>query len=122
MARASSRSSIPDISGLEVDELRELRQILDGRIAELEEAQQRSVFEQMQELATGAGTTVEKLLAQYGGGIRRGQRGGGGKKGTREAKYRNPVNQNETWSGRGRQPDWFKKAIAAGKSPEDLAI
>lgn len=27
-----------------------------------------------------------------------------------------------TWSGRGRQPNWFKAAVAAGKKPEDLLV
>jgi len=38
------------------------------------------------------------------------------------AKYHNPANPSQTWSGRGRQPQWFKDAIQAGKSPEDLEI
>lgn len=37
-------------------------------------------------------------------------------------KYRNPADASQTWSGRGRQPEWFKAAIAAGKSPDDMAI
>jgi DNA-binding protein H-NS len=28
----------------------------------------------------------------------------------------------KTWSGHGRRPDWYLKAIAGGKTPEDLAI
>lgn len=30
--------------------------------------------------------------------------------------------QGRTWSGRGKRPDWFKAALAAGKMPEDLLI
>ncbi|MEO6271516.1 MAG: H-NS histone family protein [Lautropia sp.] len=26
-----------------------------------------------------------------------------------------------TWGGRGKRPNWFKEALAAGKSPDDLA-
>lgn len=37
-------------------------------------------------------------------------------------KYRNPDNPDQTWSGRGRQPEWYKAAIKAGKSPESLEI
>jgi DNA-binding protein H-NS len=37
-------------------------------------------------------------------------------------KYRNPDDSSQTWSGRGRQPQWYKDAIGAGKSPEDMAI
>lgn len=50
---------------------------------------------------------------------------GGGKKAKKAPaapKYKNPDNASETWSGRGRQPVWFKTALAAGKSPEDMAI
>ncbi|WP_299970590.1 H-NS histone family protein [uncultured Roseobacter sp.] len=37
-------------------------------------------------------------------------------------KYAHPENPALTWSGRGRQPVWFKEAVAAGKRLEDLAI
>lgn len=37
-------------------------------------------------------------------------------------KYKNPANPEQTWTGRGRQPGWFREALAAGKSPDDLAI
>lgn len=38
------------------------------------------------------------------------------------AKYRNPANGNQTWSGRGRQPGWIKEGLAKGKSLDDFAI
>jgi len=37
-------------------------------------------------------------------------------------KYRNPDDKDQTWTGKGRQPEWFKAAIAAGKSPDDMEI
>jgi DNA-binding protein H-NS len=37
-------------------------------------------------------------------------------------KYKNPENPSQTWSGRGRQPDWYKSAIAAGKDPKSLEV
>ena len=43
-------------------------------------------------------------------------------KSTSVAKYANPENATETWSGRGRQPGWFKAALENGKTPEELAI
>lgn len=36
-------------------------------------------------------------------------------------KYRDPVTQ-QTWSGRGKRPQWIHDALAAGKSLADLAI
>lgn len=38
------------------------------------------------------------------------------------AKYRHPENAGLTWSGRGRKPQWFVEALAAGKSADDLAV
>lgn len=38
------------------------------------------------------------------------------------AKYANPADKADTWSGRGRKPRWFIEALAKGKKPDDLAI
>lgn len=51
-------------------------------------------------------------------GARRGRRASGGAGAA--AKYRSP--KGETWSGFGRQPQWIKDAVAAGKKKEDFAI
>lgn len=39
-----------------------------------------------------------------------------------QAKYQHPENPALTWSGRGRKPQWFADALAAGKTPEDLMV
>ena len=38
------------------------------------------------------------------------------------AKYANPADPSQTWSGRGRQPAWVKAALAAGTPMASLAI
>jgi DNA-binding protein H-NS len=35
-------------------------------------------------------------------------------------KYRDE--EGHTWTGRGKRPNWFKAALEAGKTPEDLAV
>ena len=37
-------------------------------------------------------------------------------------KYANPENPTQTWTGRGRQPNWVKDALGKGKSVDDLRI
>lgn len=37
-------------------------------------------------------------------------------------KYANPADPSDTWSGRGRKPNWFAEALAAGKTAEDMLI
>lgn len=38
------------------------------------------------------------------------------------AKYKNPNDPEQTWSGRGRQPVWVKEALSKGKKLSDFAI
>ncbi|PKP75604.1 MAG: transcriptional regulator [Alphaproteobacteria bacterium HGW-Alphaproteobacteria-6] len=38
------------------------------------------------------------------------------------ARYANPADRSQTWSGRGRKPGWVVAALKAGKKLEDLAI
>ena len=38
------------------------------------------------------------------------------------ARFANPDDTAQTWTGKGRQPFWFKKAIEGGASPESLEI
>lgn len=38
------------------------------------------------------------------------------------AKYQDPSNTANVWSGRGRAPFWFTEALQAGFSPEDMLI
>ena len=38
-----------------------------------------------------------------------------------KVKYRDPENAANTWSGKGRQPRWYRERISAGMAPEDMA-
>jgi DNA-binding protein H-NS len=44
----------------------------------------------------------------------------GVKKAAAGIRYRD--DSGNTWVGRGKRPDWFKAALAAGKTAEDLAV
>lgn len=37
-------------------------------------------------------------------------------------KYRNPANEKETWTGRGRQPRWVAAEVANGRKLEEFLI
>ena len=67
---------------------------------------------------------AEKAAAKFGFTLS--ELSGGAKKGVKKQpaapKYVNPADADQTWSGRGRQPQWFKDAISAGKSPEKMEI
>lgn len=38
------------------------------------------------------------------------------------AKYANPDNRSETWTGRGRKPNWLVSRLAKGAKVEDFAL
>jgi DNA-binding protein H-NS len=38
------------------------------------------------------------------------------------AKYANPADSSQTWTGRGKRPGWFKLAIERGVQPSSMAI
>lgn len=44
------------------------------------------------------------------------------KKSPAVSKYANPADKTQKWTGKGRQPQWFKNAIAQGKKSDDLLI
>jgi DNA-binding protein H-NS len=44
------------------------------------------------------------------------------RRGSVAPKYRNPADPSQTWSGRGRQPRWFKAALRKGKSERSLRV
>ena len=73
--------------------------------------------EQILHIAQSAGLSVKDLLSK------RAPKSNAGKSaaaGAVAAKYRNPANAAQQWSGRGRQPQWFKDHIASGKSADDI--
>lgn len=64
-------------------------------------------------MAKAEGVSIDELFPRRGAST----------KGSKvAAKYRDPANPSQTWSGRGRQPRWYAAAIKAGKSERSLLI
>lgn len=68
----------------------------------------------VRELAASLGITLEELIAEPNKPAK------AKKKAT--VKFRNTENENETWTGRGKQPKWLAEAIANGAKLEDFLI
>jgi len=101
-----------DLEALSLKELRQLQKDLSKAIATYEERQKAEARSKLEAVAKDMGYSLAELVAAEA-------------KTTRAPvapKYRNPENAEITWSGRGRKPQWFVDALAAGKMPEDLAI
>jgi DNA-binding protein H-NS len=93
-------------------ELKELQSQVAKAIAEFEERRKRQALVELEEKAKAMGFS----LAELTGAVKTRKRS------PSVAKYANPADKSDTWSGRGRKPRWFSEALAKGKKPQDLAI
>ncbi|OBY24613.1 H-NS histone family protein [Leisingera sp. JC1] len=104
-----------DLTGLNASELEVLAKKIEARKAEVEKEAKQNAYAEMLAVAEKHGVSFEEVIALHGGK--------GRKSGTKApAKYANPHDPAQTWSGRGRKPSWVHEALQAGKSIEDLEI
>jgi DNA-binding protein H-NS len=100
-----------DFDTMSLDELKRLKKDLDKAIANFDDRRKAEAKRDLEEKAREYGFSLSELADV---------------KTTKRAavapKYRNPGNPEQTWSGRGRQPTWFREAIVAGMEPDDLKI
>lgn len=97
-------------------ELMSLRTEVEKTLRNLHKKEKKDALAAAQKAAAGFGFSLEELTAKRGSGQP-------AAKGSSVApKYANPEDESQTWTGKGRQPNWFKSAISAGKKPEDLEI
>jgi DNA-binding protein H-NS len=116
--------SVENLEGLNEAQLRELIQRAEMMLRERGAKR----LEELRQLAKEAGyqVTLTKIGESEGQG--RGKRAGVGKRGRDDrrrevsAKYQNPDNPSDKWSGRGRKPRWVETALSHGRRLEDLTI
>ncbi|MBL8561721.1 MAG: H-NS histone family protein [Gemmobacter sp.] len=101
-----------DLNALSLKELKELQSQVARAIASYEDRKKKEAVAELEDRARQMGFSLAELLGTAP--VR--------KRAPASAKYANPANSAETWSGRGRKPRWFEAALADGKSPEDLAV
>lgn len=106
------------LSALSYAELTQLRAELAKLIEERAEQERQDLLTQMNELARERGFTGLDAVMTAKSDNSGKQR----KRGTVAPKYRNPQNEAEIWTGRGRKPKWVIAALEAGGSLEDMLI
>lgn len=99
-----------DLDSMSKEELVALRKNVDKALSSFEKRQREAALAAAQKAAQEHGFSLDEILGKKAAGK------------TSVPKYRNPEDPSQTWTGRGRQPAWYKAAIEAGKSPEELAI
>jgi DNA-binding protein H-NS len=108
----------PDLSKFSIHELKEI-------IGEAERTIQKKLSEEItkakqaaEEAAKRHGFSLQEIFGHSGAKATKSK----GSKSGGVPKYKNPENPSQTWSGRGRQPAWFKAALESGKSPDEMAV
>lgn len=101
-----------DLNSMSLKELKDLQGQIARAIANFEDRKKKQALAELEEKAREMGFSLAELT---GTTVAR-------KRAPASAKFANPANPSDTWSGRGRKPRWFAEALAAGKKPEDLAV
>ena len=101
-----------DLNNLALKELKDLQTQVAKAIASFEDRKRKQAIAELEEIARSRGFSLAELTGAI---VTR-------KRAPAVAKYANPADATDTWSGRGRKPRWFAAALASGKKPADLEI
>lgn len=105
-------SKITGLDKMSYKELVSLQSRVAEAIAEKQANEKQELKRKLADLAGQSGFDVSELFG-----------GRGGRKGSKVAvKYRNPKNPDETWTGRGRKPNWLSAALSKGQKLESFLV
>ena len=104
-----------NVEKLSLKELIALEAKLAAAIATARQKERAEIKSKVAELAERHGFSVSELFGGLG-------RGNGRKKSVSIAKYANPDDQTDTWTGRGRKPNWLLARLKKGAKLSDFAI
>lgn len=107
---------LTDLAKLTLDELSKVINDAQKVLAEKQKSERKETIAKIHELAASIGVTVtiDGAKPTARSSSRKGQKVA--------AKYKNPQNPAETWTGRGVKPRWLRALTDAGKKIEDFLI
>jgi len=108
-----------DLKGMTRKELEKLQKDVEKALLKVNEKELKQVRDAAAKLVAKHGFSLEDIT---GVAPRAKRKKSTGPKTVGAPKYANPADSSQTWTGKGRQPTWFKDAVAAGQSPESMAI
>jgi DNA-binding protein H-NS len=100
-----------DLDAMSKDELKKLIKDAEKALKTLETRRLAEAKQAAESAAKEYGFSLDELL---GGAAKKGPKG--------VPKYANPADASQTWTGKGRKPNWVNDALASGKSLDDLKI
>jgi DNA-binding protein H-NS len=103
-----------DLSNYNLGELKGLQFDVEKEIKSRQQDEVKKAREQILAIAQDVGLPVEELLAAKATKPRKSGQSNSA------AQFRNPEDDAQTWTGRGRKPKWVLDALSNGKSMDDL--
>lgn len=104
-----------DLDSMSRKDLEKLRKQIDKQLERVAKDEQKAALEAAEQAALAHGYSLSELTGMVS--TRRGR-----PKTTNPPKFRNPENPEQTWTGRGRKPDWFRQAEERGVAAETMRI
>lgn len=101
-----------DLNSMSLKDLKDLQSQVTKAIAGYEDRKKAEALQALDAKAREMGFVLSELLGSAAPKRKR----------MVKAKYANPADASQTWTGRGRRPKWVEAALAGGKSLDDLAI
>jgi DNA-binding protein H-NS len=113
-----------ELKAMSLSELKALRGRVDKAIEGHEAQKKKAALKELQQQAKALGFSLSDLVAETVAKPKRGPKPAAKAKAKVKAPaaYANPADPSQTWSGRGRRPDWVKAALGEGKDLSALAI
>lgn len=103
-----------DLEAMSLDELKSLRKTVEAAIVSFEERSRQAALEAAAAAAAEHGFNITELMSAKAVATK------GKTKGT--PKFQNPKDPAQTWTGRGRKPNWFEEALEAGITEDQMLI
>ena len=106
-----------DLNSMSRKELEKLRKDVDAALRKVESRELKMAHDAAAKAAADYGYSLSDFANMTGA-----TKKGGGAKSVSAPKYRNPEDPTQTWTGKGRQPEWYKTGMAKGTDPQTLEI
>jgi DNA-binding protein H-NS len=110
MNKSEQERFLKAAKGADLPALENLITQLTGMAEEIKVEKRAGLKERIEEMLAGAGTNIAEVYGKIK------------QPSTRAAKYRDPNNPTNTWTGQGRMPGWMTEKKKAGVNPEDFRI
>ena len=112
-----------DIKTMTRKELEKLKGQIEKQLEKLEVQDKKAAREAAEKAAKAHGFSLNELTEGKPAPKTRAKRGTAkSAKSVNPPKYRNPANPSQTWTGKGRRPEWIKAAQEKGTDIETMAI